>query len=229
MNLPPTFNHSNGSFGEPAEIAALYVCGALSREESEAFESFLRGPDAKEYLVELRRLENVVDALARCDEETPPAAVREALMARARRDAEHRREDAGREMETSGSKQPWKSWSADQESSTLYTLHRYEGEWAETGVPGIQVRRLFVDRGANRMTAMFKMAAGTAYPRHVHADAEECYVLEGDLHVEDIVLRAGDYQRAGKDSQHGVQWTEGGCVLLIVSSLSDEMDEDHAN
>lgn len=86
------------------------------------------------------------------------------------------------------------------------------------------MRRLFVDRAANRMTAMFKMAPGAAYVPHVHGGAEECYVLEGDLHVGDeIMMRAGDYQRAPAGSLHGVQRTEGGCTLLITCSLDDEV------
>ena len=74
------------------------------------------------------------------------------------------------------------------------------------------------------MTAMFRMAAGTSYPEHIHDGPEECYVLEGDLHVGDrMVMHAGDYQRATPGSEHDEQWTEGGCLLLVTSSLSDEL------
>jgi hypothetical protein len=53
-------------------------------------------------------------------------------------------------------------------------------------------------------------------------------VLEGDLHVGDMVLHAGDYQCAITDSLHDVQHTEGGCVLFIVSSLRDEIIDEAA-
>jgi quercetin dioxygenase-like cupin family protein len=72
------------------------------------------------------------------------------------------------------------------------------------------------------MTAMFRMEPGTSYPQHIHAGAEECYVLEGDLHVGDMVLHAGDYQRAEAGSHHGYQSTETGCVLLVTCALNDE-------
>ena len=36
-------------------------------------------------------------------------------------------------------------------------------------------------------------------------------------------MHAGDYQRASGRSIHPVQSTDGGCLLLIVSSLRDEM------
>ena len=69
---------------------------------------------------------------------------------------------------------------------------------------------------------LVKMAAGARYPRHRHAAVEECYVIEGDLHVSGTVLLAGDYQRADMDSFHGVQWTENGCTAFIISSLQNE-------
>lgn len=123
----------------------------------------------------------------------------------------------------SASSHVWHGWSSDDGPAGLFTLRRDETGWEETGVDGVQVRRLFVDRPNNRMTAMFRMAPGTDYPEHVHNGFEECYVLEGELHVgEEIVMHAGDYQRADGGSEHARQWTEGGCVLLVSTSMSDE-------
>jgi len=36
-------------------------------------------------------------------------------------------------------------------------------------------------------------------------------------------MRAGDYQRAETGSTHPVQSTRGGCLLLLTSSLRDEL------
>jgi anti-sigma factor ChrR (cupin superfamily) len=72
---------------------------------------------------------------------------------------------------------------------------------------------------------LVRMPAGASYPRHRHAGAEQCYVLEGDLRFGGRVFRAGDYQCADADSIHDVQYTEAGCLLLIVSSLHDEIVE----
>jgi anti-sigma factor ChrR (cupin superfamily) len=82
-----------------------------------------------------------------------------------------------------------------------------------------------MDSARDRMTCLVRMAAGTAYPRHIHAGPEECLVLEGELRVGDEMLRAGDYQRAAPGSHHPVQSTDRGCLLLIVSSLSDELED----
>lgn len=66
---------------------------------------------------------------------------------------------------------------------------------------------------------------GTAYPCHVHDGPEECYVHRGELCVAGETLRAGDYQRAAPGSLYVVQSTENGCLLLIVSSMTDELVE----
>jgi hypothetical protein len=49
-------------------------------------------------------------------------------------------------------------------------------------------------------------------------------VLQGDIWVGDVHMRRGDYQRAPAGRRHPVQTTDEGCVLLLVSSLSDEID-----
>ena len=95
--------------------------------------------------------------------------------------------------------------------------------WEPTGTAGVEVRRLFVDRESDRMTALFRMAPGSTYTAHVHAGVEECFVLEGDLRVGAKVMHRGDYQMAPAGSTHGPQSTENGCLLLISSSLSDEL------
>ena len=100
---------------------------------------------------------------------------------------------------------------------------KLDGSWEDTGVNGVQVRRLFVDPPRNQMTMLVRMEAGSSYPQHIHDGPEECYVLQGDLRVGDKVLRSGDYQRAAPRSRHGIQSTENGCLLFIVSSLTDEI------
>ena len=92
-----------------------------------------------------------------------------------------------------------------------------------TGIEGIEAKTLFVDAARRRVSMMVRMAPGTSYPAHRHAAVEECFVVAGDIRVGERVLRAGDYQVAAEDSIHGVQSTEQGCVLFIVSSQDDEL------
>ena len=199
---------------DPQETAALYLSGALTEEERRAVEAELSAGNEPLSLA-IAELDGVIDALAGMVEPiTPRPETRDTVLdalgeGEDRCDAHH--------------EHVWDEWEGTDETSELYTLPVGEGAWEPTDVEGIDVRRLFVDRSNNRMTAMFRMAPGSEYVPHIHDGVEECYVLEGDLHVGEVVLRAGDYQRAPAGSTHGVQRTENGCVLLISSSLSDEM------
>jgi quercetin dioxygenase-like cupin family protein len=208
---------------DPAELAALHAAGALEPAEERALEDRLAGGDAA-LAREVALLGGVADALgALVDPVHPEARTREELLAFARRNppasvatqhAPHR-ELLRRPV--------WRSWSPDRPERGMVTRLAHEGDWEETGVPGVRVRRLVVDRDANMMTAMFEMAPGSSYVPHVHDGPEECYVLRGDLRVsDDLVMRAGDFQWCPAGSRHGTQRTESGCLLLVRSSLSDE-------
>ncbi|HMQ21889.1 MAG TPA: cupin domain-containing protein [Planctomycetota bacterium] len=97
-----------------------------------------------------------------------------------------------------------------------------DGAWESSGVEGVFIRKLHVTADESSMTCLVRMEAGSSYPAHVHAEREECFVLEGDLRTESSLLLAGDYEHAPAGSAHGVQFTEGGCLLLIRTSLRDE-------
>ena len=116
---------------------------------------------------------------------------------------------------------PWKRWAADAAVSPVL-VHADQGPWELTSIEGIQARRLFVDAANDRVTMLVRMRAGTAFPGHRHASAEECYVLSGDLRFDEHVMRAGDYQFCPAGSSHSIQSTEEGCLLLLVSSQHDE-------
>jgi anti-sigma factor ChrR (cupin superfamily) len=201
---------------DAADLAAQYAAGAMTAEERSAFEALLASGH-EQLLAEVRKLDEAVVALGSASPVQPSAHVKESLL----RQIDVQQREAARQ---SPRQQVWRRWSSD-DVQALFTLRAGEGAWENTGVDGVQVRRLFVDKPNNRMTAMFRMAPGTSYPQHVHDGPEECYVLDGDLHVgDDLVMRAGDYQRATPGSHHDVQWTEGGCLLLVTSSLSDEIE-----
>ena len=128
--------------------------------------------------------------------------------------------------------QVWKTWTDKMEGDKasfpgLVTIGASEGMWEDVGISGIKVKRLFVDPKRDSVTMLVRMPAGAAYPRHRHAGPEQCYVIEGDLRVDNLAFFAGDYQYAEPNSLHGVQFTENGCLLLIVSSLHDELVEEY--
>jgi anti-sigma factor ChrR (cupin superfamily) len=100
-------------------------------------------------------------------------------------------------------------------------LVRAEGaDWHERR-PGVHYRFLNVDHQRRRFTALVRMAAGRTYRAHRHDDVEECLVLEGELEVGGVVMRAGDYQRAEPGSRHPEQRALTDCVLLLSASMDE--------
>ncbi|MBI4530520.1 MAG: cupin domain-containing protein [Candidatus Latescibacteria bacterium] len=191
-------------------LCAAYALDALDDDERTFLEDHLqKGCPSCE--VEVQTFRQIVDLLGYSVlPMNPPPAVREQLLALL---TPHEKSET----------QVWKNWSIPVVSRGLTTIRSTEGAWEAIDIPGIAVKRLFVDSERQYVTMLVRMAAGTAYPRHRHGGAEECYVLDGDLHVGDRVLLSGDYQRAEADSTHEVQWTEQGCLLFIVSSQEDEL------
>jgi anti-sigma factor ChrR (cupin superfamily) len=233
----------NHTIGEPVDLAALYCSGAMSPEELADFERHLeKGCDS--CIKEIEVLGAVVNHLchgmlhAGIEEIEPPVAARERLSARiagskaAAGDSlsdsaiERRQsEDADTVVRENARPNPqvWKQWEPDNPDADISINLQKDHRWESTGVEGIDIRRLFIDKDRNQMTALVRMAAGTSYPRHIHDTAEECLVLEGDLRAGDFQFREGDYHRMSAGSQHGVQSTDNGCLLLIISSLTDEL------
>lgn len=198
------------TIGDSAELAALYGAGAMSPAELTAFEQHL-ATGCEVCAAEVAALTHSAAALAAdVPAAIPPAALREKILSKVAGPAEPHR-------------QVWRDWQPGPENTDLVVTRAEGGVWEETGVKGVRVKRLSIDRQKDQFTALVRMEAGSSYPRHVHNGAEECLVLEGELRVGDDTLRAGDFQRAPAGSRHGVQSTDSGCLLLIVSSLSDEM------
>ena len=142
---------------------------------------------------------------------------------------EERIDDAEAPAETGpgvqGAVQPWKRWAARTATTGGFAVYRADPDaWEPTSIPGIEVQPLTVQPELRQATMLVRMAPGTAYPPHRHGGPEECFVLSGDLSVgTETELHTGDFQRAEAGSLHPVQSTRGGCLLLIQTSLDDEL------
>lgn len=62
--------------------------------------------------------------------------------------------------------------------NALTFVRASEGEWIEMA-PGVTAKVLYLDPVSRRATALVRMAPGSAYAPHRHAEPEELYVLEG--------------------------------------------------
>lgn len=102
-----------------------------------------------------------------------------------------------------------------------YTLRSDEGEWTETGLPGIRAKVLAVDKVRSLATILVRAEAGAVYPSHMHHGPEECLVLSGTVVIDGRILRAGDFHHADEDSEHGEITTTEGAEVLIVGAIED--------
>jgi quercetin dioxygenase-like cupin family protein len=194
------------------ELACLHALRALDGDDAAEYEAHVDECPACE--AELAALEGVVAELGlTATPANPPEALLGRLLGRVRARGEGR----------SGSRiQPWQGWQGQDRAASFFAFGE-ESAWEAVDVPGVEVRRLFVDPEHDRTSMLIRMAPGASYPAHVHAGEEECYVIEGDLRVGEVVMQRGDYQFAAAGSEHPVQSTVGGCLLYLSSSLSDRL------
>ena len=97
-----------------------------------------------------------------------------------------------------------------------------EGVWQEMA-SGVSTKVLFFDQNSRRATALVRMAPGSTYAPHRHAEAEEFYVLEGGCFCGGRELKAGDYHRAEANTEHDDTSSNEGCLLLVISSPHNVM------
>jgi anti-sigma factor ChrR (cupin superfamily) len=186
-----------------------YVLGAMATEDAAAFEAHLRdGCAVCEF--ELRRAREIEGNLALAAAPVVPRPeLKQKLMARVA-------------ATPSAETQVWRHWRNDTPQDHVVVRGGGAG-FEPTKIAGIEVKRLSIDTIAQRVTMMIRMAPGTRYPAHRHGGREECFVLEGDLRHGAQVMWGGDYEVVENATIHGEQWTEGGCLLLIHSSMNDEL------
>jgi quercetin dioxygenase-like cupin family protein len=112
---------------------------------------------------------------------------------------------------------------ASQTAEPLRTVRAAEG-WTEFQ-PGIQIKMLFRDEAGAAKSFLVRLAPGVRLPEHYHATTEECLVLEGEITLGDITVRAGDYHLAPKSAHHGALTTRTGALLFLRTGLDEHVPE----
>ncbi|MGJ5815796.1 cupin domain-containing protein [Paludibaculum fermentans] len=105
----------------------------------------------------------------------------------------------------------------------MHVVREGEGRWRPTPFPGVSSKTLYFDRETSMATNLLRLEPGASYPAHHHTAVEQCLVLEGDVRQGGVVMKAGDYSRNDAGSDHGRISTVSGCLLLLVSSMKDEL------
>jgi quercetin dioxygenase-like cupin family protein len=200
-------NPDHPPYYDPAELAALYVAGALPSDEAAEVEVRLAKGD-KELAAEIASYGAVIEALCEgMPTVEPDPKVKEALLDRIASP-----EDRGKASLVSP------GLAADP-ISKVYISRVHRGDWIDLDFPGIQRRVLFRDPERNMQTSMLRMAPGSEIPEHFHRVVEECFVLEGEIESYGTSFFAGDYIRAPAGTHHGLTRSEKGCLLLLTTEL----------
>lgn len=186
---------------ELKERAALYALGSLPAEESLAFERHI-SEGCSVCAAELRAFEEVCAQLAW----TAPVA----------EPSPHVRDNLLRQLGLT--EQPGRVESIPDFVSQAKTLTVYaeEGEWEKVS-EGVFIKQLYRDEKRGTVASLYRMLPGAHAPTHRHVGVEECIVLEGDFHLNELILGPGDYHRAEAGSVHQRLYTEKGNLLLIIS------------
>lgn len=217
----PETEPTGGSTGglDVHELAACYAVGVVTEAERELFESMVRAGDS-EAVAAAAEVGGVMEAInASAPEIAPPADAGRiikmrlglweagaAVAAEAHHHHGHGEDDHAHEFAA--------------RSEALVVARRKDIKWRPTGLPGVQGCTLYADKKNNRRTVLLNMAPGSYIPDHNHEGIEEVLILEGDLSVGPIPLKAGDYFRAQPETKHGVPRTEQGCIALVFSTYS---------
>ncbi|MHB8745348.1 MAG: cupin domain-containing protein [Gammaproteobacteria bacterium] len=104
-------------------------------------------------------------------------------------------------------------------SEDFLTLTTQVG-WCEL-LPGVEVKRLFVDEQTGTKSFLLRAQGGIHLPAHGHRGREECLVLEGEFTMGDLTLRAGDYHVAPEGSEHPMASTHTGVTVYLRAALAD--------
>lgn len=191
-------NDAMRSLPATCEWLELYALGGGEPDENDAFEQHLR--TCRRCRQEMTEVAG--DLFLTVAEHTPRVAIANELRANLRK-----RPDVATVFEVRG----------------VVAKRSAAMEWQPAGLPGVWAKTLSVDPGRDCATSLVKLDPGAVYPAHRHASLEEALVIEGDLHLHSHVLGPGDYCRAEPGSLHSPSFTERGCILLVMGSMSDEL------
>ena len=224
---------------ELEEQAALHALGLLEPDDRRAFSVRLQG-ESLPLRQAVMAYQRVTDALASSVAPVaPPPSLRERVVASATQGAVHETAQFERVADvlalTAASVTPRASLRerlmarveghSDVRFDSLKGLtfiKASEGTWQEMA-PGVSAKVLFFDPVSRRATALVRMAPGSSYAAHRHAEAEEFYVLEGGCFCGGLELKAGDHHHAEANTEHHDTSSDEGCLLLILSSPHNEM------
>ncbi len=110
-------------------------------------------------------------------------------------------------------------------SGDRLTVRSQSLAWQPHRIVGVSLAILYLDLAKREATALVRAEPGVQYPLHRHTTDEEIYMLEGDLVVDGVTYKVGDYIRSKSTSNHSPS-TVGGCMFLVRASIDNEYFDD---
>ena len=193
---------------ELQELAALHALGVLESSEAARLDAALaHDPDAQ---AEVAAIRDAVLALAQSGPPVaPPPGLRARVLAQIARTPQ--RPASGADT------------GALPVKPGFQFTRPAEQAWQPTPFPGVRMKILSLHRATGRWFVQVELAPGARFPEHDHADAEDLYVLSGDLHNEGRVLGPGDFIHAEGGTHHGELYSPGGCIALVHGEAPPEV------
>jgi|CXWL01.1.fsa_nt_gi hypothetical protein len=105
---------------------------------------------------------------------------------------------------------------AARRGDTALTRRAAHAAWADFA-PGIRRRVMWQRDGQAAM--LYRTLPGATVPRHSHHHDEECLMLQGDIFLDEVLLRPLDYQLAPAGTGHAGVYTDTGVVLYAHGDL----------
>ena len=190
------------------EQAARYVLGDLSAAEEHDFTEQVRGnPELREFLFSLQK---TFDQLVLAGPSaTPPSSLKDKVL--------------GRLQAHAGTGSSLAAQTLPRPPQGLRFQSGSNAGWKELPVRGAFIKLLSLQADRGYAVLLGKLDPGVRYPAHANVGPEDFYILTGDLHVGDQVLRPGDFHHADAGSLHEENYSVEGCTLVAVLSTDDPL------
>ena len=98
----------------------------------------------------------------------------------------------------------------------LTTIQADEGVW-ESFSPKVKIKVLH--RDVDTQSYLLKLEPGAVVLPHVHGQDEECMVLEGEVRIGNLVVKAGAYHLAPRGVSHEPISSENGALLFLRGAI----------
>ena len=188
------------------ELAALHAVGALDGQDAEEFRRLVA--DCSCLRREIEGFTAVAAGLAESAPAKPPPELKARILDQIGQTA----------------RSPWDEFEKVLPPRTegfVFLQKAAAADWQALPVPGAFLKLLSIDQERGFAVALGKLEPGARYPSHRHFEAEDVFMLSGDLHIGERVLLPGDYHHAAAGTVHPVNFSENGCTLIIVLSTQD--------